>query len=1092
MATFEGPKVKTKEELAAEEKKRKAAEERKRKAAEKKKREEEAARQGELTKSFLERQYDLEEKTTTEFVKKYRSPEKPEEVVKAKEEEEAKPDKKAPRKIAVKKEKSPAPAAGAPKTPDVTPAVSEPQAPDNVPPEKKEPADAGLTPEESKVTAAAKEAEKKRLEDALKEMAEKNQQEINKTWKGEEEKAKADEEKKDEEKPNGSEAIPPEKEKEAWTPKPAEKLETIDAEFKEEKPLDKDWMEKVAGEERGKKREQLELAVKNARSSYSKEDYKTTNAFSSLKQFLGENLKTSRENLQESFEHNEYKRTLNELLKFQLDDLKTRDLPPDELKKEMGDLVKYFNQDEKIELFKQRTESRAELLEEKMGKYGKKGEMVGKAAGWVMTGAKNFIHWYQKSEGKGAKGFLKGMAKRSVVGAALVGAGIGAAALAGTVGLGVGVTAGLGSFGVYAQRALGGTAAGVGVARMLEGKYRGKEEKRMAGEQEQIMKELENESDPEKIYEIIESKMKGEIDGYEQNLRREVRDAAKRKTIGLAAGCTVGIVLPRITRGLLNKTSIPEYLGKGFSAIKDFGKNLWGGHYFEKGFLAGCAVQPNVPQSATQMVPGTGGARVEISTPKASGGIHHLGKGGMNVEKPKFVDLEVKKGSSLEGTLIKNLTAHGMDKVEAGRTAHIMANTFATEHHLAKGPFSLVHEGTHMKLNPDGSKIMSVTGDKKLGWIEKGPHGGKHFSLANPEQIKSAGAAGRIAEHGMNHHSNPFKAVDGLQHHGGGAAHSAHAAVENMPQGGKAVALAHLAENMKYVSPDTIAVTKPTPLSAIIERRLLDQGANPANAHETALAMTKDVAKQFAERHGLEAGPDMQLQSGDKIEFSPDNSSVKIMEKMANSGNGTGAGKGIAGKTAEESMARVDSKIRVGGKIVNRAVELGSGSSKPLENLPDASSGVNKTRVAEFVAGGLAANVAAAGIVTHEIKKYRRKKELTTLDSSFSKYINNFQEAKGEKDRRAVLLDILKNVRGNMVGKSKKIKSFDDLKKHNANEFLNDPANKREPIVRYSKFISEKYGITPNDSYTLDVWTRRVVARLLSKRQNESAFDKAA
>ena len=274
----------------------------------------------------------------------------------------------------------------------------------------------------------------------------------------------------------------------------------------------------------------LQIAVEQARMGYAKKDYEVSNVFERIRRIIHErNLQSTPANNSETRnQFNGYKIALTELLDYQIAQLKEKDLSSEELKIEMENLTKYFNQDEKINLYETRTEARAQVMEEKFG-HG-----VGRPVGWLMNGAKKFFHWYTKSEGKGAKGFLKGIGKRSSFNGALVAAGLGLSAVA-LPGATIGTYA--------AKQVVGGVATGIGVSRVLEGMYRKKEDNKMMAERKGIMEEIEKHSTPEeKLAKLVEY-LQPMSDGYDKDLRRELSNAAKRKSIGIVAGITSAATL---------------------------------------------------------------------------------------------------------------------------------------------------------------------------------------------------------------------------------------------------------------------------------------------------------------------------------------------------------------------------------------------------------------------------------------------------------------------------------------------------------------------------------------------------------------------
>ena len=805
---------------------------------------------------------------------------------------------------------------------------------------------------------------------------------------------------------------------------------------------EKDWMDKAGKEgvekEREEKLAELEEAMKNARSNYAKKDYEATNVLARLKNFFGKGrIRTDSKDtsdIQGLYEM--YKKTANDYLEFRVKDVQSkygqmtpeeRESKKDNLKKEMGGLVKYVNFDEKVNLYEAR---RQQMVESRKGTWSEK----------IFGAGKKLVDNYRKLNFK----------QQLAISALLMAGGAGALAVGSGFLVGTFAVAGV------TRRVLGGASLAMGTTGLQEW-GRGKLDKRASEkDMNKTMGDLEKIEDLNEKFEAFRGKLQAQSDTFKTSLETKNRKDISRKLVGIGVGGAAALLGPMVASYVkdyfLGHMGVPGGIKTGMTETSPKGGGMT---HFEKD------------------VRGSNLGRAGIAPAEVSGG-----KGnGMIVEKPKFIDLEVKKGSSLEGAVIKNLTDHGVDKVEAGKVAHRMALQFAQEHSLEKGPFSLVHPGTHIQFSPDGTKIMGVTGDNKLGWIEKGPRGGKHFSLATQEQVRSAGAMpDQIPKGGAAHGANA--AVENAQ--GGKASGATHNAAENIAGKGT---ITQIGDNKNFVT--TYETGGKVPLANVTEKFLVSHGMDPAAAHQRAIIL----ANEYTINNHLGTSDKFMVPSGTKIEYAPDG---RILHYTPEQGTGSGAS---AAQEAHRAAPEVQAAPKqMPPELAAKAPVEGSAEAA-ANNLPE--SGPSKGRIAANWAGvgavGLGLPILAEEVVRRNVVKPRReKKELANLDSNFSKYIKDFQEAKGEKDRRTVLMDVLKNVRENMVGKSKKLKSFEDLKKHNANEFLNDPANKNEPIVRYSKYVSEKYGITPNDSYTLDIWTRRIVARLLSKRQNESALAQAA
>ncbi|MFA7319621.1 MAG: hypothetical protein WC022_03450 [Parcubacteria group bacterium] len=261
------------------------------------------------------------------------------------------------------------------------------------------------------------------------------------------------------------------------------------------------WPGSIRIKERGSDLEELQAAVEHARMGYAKKDYEVTSVFAKIKKIFGGNLRSIPGNHPETHDqYNAYKIALTELLDYQVAQLKEKNLSPEESGTEMERLTKYYNQDEKANLYAARTDARAEIWEKKYGK----------APGWIAKYGGKYINKYRK---------LNWKTKMALgVGAVLSGAGL--------------LVAG--------QRILSGAAAGMGVTAVMEARYRQKEEARLAQEQTEIKEKLEKIADPEERYSKFMEHMQAEMDGYGKDLRTEKSKAFQRRMLGATAGIFIG------------------------------------------------------------------------------------------------------------------------------------------------------------------------------------------------------------------------------------------------------------------------------------------------------------------------------------------------------------------------------------------------------------------------------------------------------------------------------------------------------------------------------------------------------------------------
>jgi hypothetical protein len=527
------------------------------------------------------------------------------------------------------------------------------------------------------------------------------------------------------------------------------------------------------GESREDTLKRLDEAIANARNNYAKKDYEVTNILARIKNVL--NLRTRPGNLQETHDlYNQYQICVNDRLQFEMEELKGKNLTPEEFKVEAEKIAKYYNQDEKANLYGAHTDARAKVWEEKFGKKPK----------WIAEKSGKLINRYRKVNWK--------------------------------IKMGVGIIAGLSGAGflVAGQRILGGAAAGVGVHGFLEGRYRGKEEERLQGERGEMLKNVEGIEGQEKKCEALMQMLQNEVGGFQKDLQMERKGARNRKLLGATAGALLGSgKLQEFVRWGLSETNAGEHIksawiglvGQKFAdqvseKFGEIGKVLKGSYNsvknsefvqkipgmaketadsFKKHFAAGIGegeavggaghIEPvgKISNLGTEnTLPGGGVPNnpdfpndtfhadkalrpplsngmtqfeedVRASRLAKGGGMTQfekdirdsdLGKGkisGLHAEPVGKVSnigmeqnldhaesvakasnkgamdkiLEIRKGSSIENTMIKN----GADPGEA----HRMVLKYAKEHGIPANKLDLVHPGAKLVLSPDGKSIVS-------------------------------------------------------------------------------------------------------------------------------------------------------------------------------------------------------------------------------------------------------------------------------------------------------------------------------------------------------------------------------------------------
>lgn len=466
------------------------------------------------------------------------------------------------------------------------------------------------------------------------------------------------------------------------------KLEEEIKKHKEKLKTGEELFEEAQAFEAGKGHEEnenilrKEKEVELARKKYAGADYETTNILSRIKEVLG--IKVSKEkNDSVNYAYGEYQAKLLELIDAKIEHLKSSNLGDNELKKEMGDLVKYFNFDEKLNLYDSKTTARAEAKKDKFG---------GKIFEWSSKLVNNYRKMPQKYKyAIAAALFMAG----GGLGTAATVAGYSAASL-GALGVSH-LSAGAGFAAVSAYRGLSGAATGAATTAGLEAFYRGKERKKSNKDVEKTIADMEK---AEEKFEFLTSKLKFEIETYDKSLKQERVKGRERRLAGVAVGLFLGSGVASKLFGSTIRSAFEHFHGTG------------AGH-----------IPSGVPMPEDTGVHEAG----TVSPDNAPGGV-----GASEVIPPieKTIDLPaIKEGGGIEGSIIKHLTDNpdlmdkyneqlgGGRKFDAGQIAHRMFEEYGDKR-------DLVHAGAQVQLSPDGLHIQGVAGDESIGFLhESAPAG---------------------------------------------------------------------------------------------------------------------------------------------------------------------------------------------------------------------------------------------------------------------------------------------------------------------------------------------------------------------------------
>jgi hypothetical protein len=454
---------------------------------------------------------------------------------------------------------------------------------------------------------------------------------------------------------------------------------------------------------RKEKENELIKEVIEARKLYARKHYENTSVVPFMRGESGAELKENGVNFGDKA-YIDYKNKLNELLSFKLEILISNGSNGDNLRKEMGDLVKYFNSEEKTKLFEAKTNVRSQIMEEKFGK-------VGKAASWLMKGAEKLINKNRKL----------GWKKQGMV----------------TVGLwatGLGLYFGLG------RRLLGSVGAGLGAMERDQMKYRQKKDAEAEAKKEEMLKKVELE-DLEKKFEKLQSLIKEEIDTYEDSLKEEEMARNKRLLKGLIASAGVlmmGKILTEIGVTHWAGDQIKHFsdqigLSGFFGSVKDEIHSV-----FEKIGLADAhhEVRPHhIPKIDTHSTVDT----VDTVDKFAENLKAEVGQGSVST---------IEKGSNPWETARKHYEEMGMNRPDADKAVGNLFEKY--EHQHGAKVFDDVSAGSKIIIGEDGN--LEEFQGKHLGYLPEHSHAQVASASDAPKIIESVDSPSVHAEMMPNIH----------------------------------------------------------------------------------------------------------------------------------------------------------------------------------------------------------------------------------------------------------------------------------------------------------------------------------------------------
>lgn len=538
----------------------------------------------------------------------------------------------------------------------------------------------------------------KTMEDVERDRAKKAQKEINNTKFEEPE----------EETETGKSKNKTSEKKKPFTGKKREEPEIVDAEFIEHKPLeitDQNW--------RGERKEgikKLQKELEQARKDYLEMDYKKRGMWQKVGRFFGDKIFGRKGREEVSMKAGEktgdmivddqdvvymralYENKLVDLRNAMLEDAKAKGMKAEDLA-EMG---KFFEVESRVNLADEHDKVRV--------------ENSGRFAGPLRENLVKMNEWYRKQPLK----------YKLAVGAAF---GLGGAAA--SFGLIAGSAATALTMAAISRRAVMGAITGTGASIFAEGMAKKGREKRAEKGSEKFAREAENLSEEEiknKLNELIFS-----ADDKLQSYKNwdKIRLAAGGAIAGIIGSGAMGEIfkfLHKTEAGKATSEAVHKMAGILKSSISETAPGpgvpngaVGGGNAtVESGGKAESAVFGNneTIENAGTLAPDNN-ATIEKNEAKISGKTIP----GSKPEVPKNINLEIKKGGSFEGAIIKQLESGGTNKKEAGKMAHRMYLEYIKSHPDPTGKeYNLVHPGAKLELSPDGKRIVDFKDSPLSEW----------------------------------------------------------------------------------------------------------------------------------------------------------------------------------------------------------------------------------------------------------------------------------------------------------------------------------------------------------------------------------------
>ncbi|MFZ5981951.1 MAG: hypothetical protein ACOYS2_00010 [Patescibacteria group bacterium] len=475
--------------------------------------------------------------------------------------------------------------------------------------------------------------------------------------------------------------------------------------------------------ESGDRLKDLEEKVNLARSRYAKADYKATNSISRIKQVLGRFSSSQSQDFPDvQTLYQEYRNSLNGILDYKIENLKKAGLGEAELRAEISNLTKYFNQDERRALYEAHTQARSEAIAEKGGF----------AAGVVADVAKGYMDWRKKQK-------------------FWVNASIGLAMSA--VGLGI------------VNRGIGAAVGGIGATHMAEAVYRKGSEKLGQRREKKKMQKVETAEDK---LEALKKMLQEDIENSDKRLKNEKMANKVALAVGAGYGFLIGSgTMAELTRsgfGWVMETEAGKWAKETARSGAEWAMGTSAGQWVSEKIGSEPRMSSRIPRTENEM-PAQGTLPPESPEEKAAlksrqeellkkmAQAQSDVKNGVPLPPEAGTasgggSVEILKGSSFEGSVSKYLQEQGLSKAEAGKMAHRMALQYAKEQGLEKGAYSLVHPGDSIQISPDGKGGYKISGFEnksgiKAGWMEQAkvkPQVSPEGLRSTPEEVNVAGA----------------------------------------------------------------------------------------------------------------------------------------------------------------------------------------------------------------------------------------------------------------------------------------------------------------------------------------------------------------